>query len=245
MAKMFVISDVHGFYDEMKNALDEVGFDPNNEEHWLVGCGDYLDRGRQPQEVIDYLNSLERKVLCFGNHESLMLSLLKRKYPMSHDWHNGTAQSVCDLAPNAETFDEACDITNKIILEFIKNMPHYFETKHYVFTHSWIPTKFNNETFSEEYDSRWRRAAKSRWEKSMWIDPFKMARKELFPKDKVIVFGHWATEKQWAEDEGRRPYYENPRFEPYIDDRFIGLDCTTVLSHKVGLVVLEDEFLEE
>ena len=31
--KYFVISDVHGFYNEMKNALDEAGFEPNNENH--------------------------------------------------------------------------------------------------------------------------------------------------------------------------------------------------------------------
>ena len=27
MPKFFVVSDVHGFYDEMKNALDEAGFE--------------------------------------------------------------------------------------------------------------------------------------------------------------------------------------------------------------------------
>ena len=36
MPKLFVVSDIHGFYDEMMNALDEAGFDPSNEEHWLI-----------------------------------------------------------------------------------------------------------------------------------------------------------------------------------------------------------------
>ena len=31
MAKLFVVSDVHGYYDEMKKALDKAGFDK-----WLL-----------------------------------------------------------------------------------------------------------------------------------------------------------------------------------------------------------------
>lgn len=45
MAKLFCISDVHGFYNEMREALDNAGFDPNNEEHWLISLGDIWDRG--------------------------------------------------------------------------------------------------------------------------------------------------------------------------------------------------------
>ena len=55
MPKFFVTSDVHGYYDEMKNALDNAGFDPENEEHWIVVCGDLWDRGSQPVEVMRYL----------------------------------------------------------------------------------------------------------------------------------------------------------------------------------------------
>lgn len=46
--KFFVISDVHGYYDEMVQTLEAAGFDPNNEEHWLISCGDEIDRGSEP-----------------------------------------------------------------------------------------------------------------------------------------------------------------------------------------------------
>ena len=49
MKKYFVVSDVHGFYDEMKKALDNAGFDIANPDHIFVSCGDLLDRGRQPR----------------------------------------------------------------------------------------------------------------------------------------------------------------------------------------------------
>ena len=55
MPKLFVISDVHSYFDEMLSALNEAGFDPNNEQHWLISCGDHWDRGLKPVEVMNYL----------------------------------------------------------------------------------------------------------------------------------------------------------------------------------------------
>ena len=46
MPKFFVVSDIHGFYDIFIDALDKAGFDKNNEEHYLICCGDYFDRGK-------------------------------------------------------------------------------------------------------------------------------------------------------------------------------------------------------
>ena len=42
--KYFVVSDVHGFYTELKVALDKNGFDINDNNHKLIICGDLMDR---------------------------------------------------------------------------------------------------------------------------------------------------------------------------------------------------------
>ena len=138
MPKLFCISDVHGFYDEMRKALDDAGFDPNNEDHWLISCGDTTDRGRQPRQVMHYLMGLPRKILIRGNHEDLILDCLAREYPYGNDWHNGTAQTIIDLAPNANTFEEACMMICPKISKFVNGMVDYFETKNYIFVHSFV-----------------------------------------------------------------------------------------------------------
>lgn len=79
MPKLFCVSDIHGFYDELQVALDTTGFDKNNPEHWLISCGDNLDRGSQPRQVINFLNGLERKVLIRGNHEDLLEKCIERE----------------------------------------------------------------------------------------------------------------------------------------------------------------------
>ena len=78
MAILYVCSDIHSYFEPFKKALDEAGFDPNNENHWIISCGDEWDRGTKPVEVMQYLISLPRKVLVRGNHESLLQDLCEK-----------------------------------------------------------------------------------------------------------------------------------------------------------------------
>lgn len=250
MPKFFVMSDIHGFYDEMISALDEAGFDPNNEDHWIVTCGDHFDRGRKPAEVMKYLQGLQRKILVKGNHEQLLMDCIGRGYQQTHDWHNGTSQTIMDLAPSAEWFEDGCGIAYWRVKDFIDSMVDYFETKNYIFVHSWVPliskdglpayyTRSRNFSFRDD----WREASAREWEDSRWGNPFELAEQGLLP-DKTVVFGHWHSSTGWAKVEGRSEFGEDAKFEPYYGDGFISIDACTAHSGKVNVLVLEDEFLE-
>ena len=71
MRTLFVVSDVHSFYGEMKQALDKEGFDKDNKDHIFVSCGDLLDRGPDSVKCLEFVNGLDddRKILILGNHE--------------------------------------------------------------------------------------------------------------------------------------------------------------------------------
>lgn len=248
MPKLFVVSDVHGYYDEMKSALDEAGFDPNNEEHWLISCGDVWDRGGQPVEVMRYLNNLPRKILVRGNHESLFVELCNRGYPGSHDYSNGTFDTLCELgnAGLGNSFDECCLFAYQRTKNFIDSMVDYFETKNYIFVHSFVPLKnldglpmYYTKNRKLAIDPDWRYAHASDWEAARWGNPFDLAKKGFLP-DKTLVFGHWHTY-------GQRPdnYEGEDLFDIIYGDGYIGIDATTAMSGQVNVLVLEDEFLEE
>ena len=98
--KYFVISDVHGFYDEMIQSLTEAGYDKENHNHVLIVLGDIFDRGREPLQVYSFLRSIpkERRILVRGNHEILLKEMVSRGYAESHDEHNGTWQTVLDIS---------------------------------------------------------------------------------------------------------------------------------------------------
>lgn len=253
MAKLFVVSDIHGYYDEMKEALDEAGFNPENENHWLIVCGDLWDRGSQPVEVMKYLQSLPRKVLVKGNHESLLQELCDRGYPGSHDYSNGTFDTVCELgnAGLGNSFDECCLVSYQRTKNFIDSMVDYFETKNYIFVHSFVPLKnldglpmyyTKNRKFAIDPD--WRYAHASDWEAARWGNPFDLAKKGFLP-DKTLVFGHFHTSWPRHKYENKPEFGEGADFSIYHGDGYIAIDGCTAYSGKVNVLVLEDEFLEE
>lgn len=234
MPKFFVFSDCHSYFNELKKALDEAGFDPNDENHWIVSCGDELDRGPQPLEVIEYLNSLKRKILIRGNHTLLFEDLCKRGYADWYDNSNGTMKTVLTLGDYNIYLDfETCcaRAASKTALHR-KQLVNFFETKNYIFTHSWIPEVPN-----------WRNASMSEWKKAMWSNPFDKIFRGL--PDKTIVFGHWHCSAAWAMAEGRSEFGADAKFDPYYGDGFISIDACTAHTKRVNVIVIEDEFLEE
>ena len=252
MPKFFVISDVHGFYDEMKKALDEAGFDENDPNHWLIGCGDYFDRGPNPIGVMKYLHNLPRKILARGNHEKLLVDCCHRGEAWTHDVSNGTARTIWDIASGHITdFPEMCDYTLKRTKPFRDSMVNYFETKNYIFVHSWIPAinkdgKPAHYTRGRSFDFNpdWRNTGQKEWDDATWGNPFDMAARGLNQTGKTIVFGHWHASAGWAEAEGRSEFSSDAKFDPYYGDGFIAIDACTAHTHKVNVLVLEDEFLE-
>lgn len=251
MPKLYVISDVHGFYDEMIDALDKAGFDPSDENSWLVVCGDTTDRGPKPREVIDYLSSLQRCVLVQGNHEGLLMDCINRTYPMRHDWSNGTAQTIVDLAPHTKTFKDACMVAYEIVGPFVDKMVDYFETKNYIFVHSFVPLKCNdnlpkyytkNRKF--EIDPDWRHAHHDAWEAARWGNPYELAEQGFLP-DKTLVFGHYHTSWPRCYYEDKPEFEEGADFSPYYGNGYIAIDGCCAYSGKVNVLVIEDDFLEE
>ena len=64
--KYYVVSDVHGFYTEMIDALDKKGFFKDNSPHTLVVCGDMMDRGPESikmQEFMMHIVVVKLKIL--------------------------------------------------------------------------------------------------------------------------------------------------------------------------------------
>lgn len=93
----FVVSDVHSFYTPMKRALDEAGYDKDNENHILISLGDIFDRGDESLKMLRFFKSLpkERRILVRGNHELLLADCYRRGFFHTYDESNGTARTMC------------------------------------------------------------------------------------------------------------------------------------------------------
>ena len=257
MPKLYVVSDIHGYYDELIDALNKADFDENDESKWLIICGDVWDRGDKPIEVMRYLMGLKRCILIHGNHDQLFQECCERSYWCSHDISNGTMDTICELggADVGRSFDECCVIAEQKAKPFFDKMVNYFETKNYVFCHAWIPVDSEdglpfyyrrNRKFSKKED--WRYAHQSEWEQAMWLNPLNMAM-DGFGIEKTIVSGHWhcsyghhldsINTDNWISEFG-----EDACFEPYYyKDKLIMIDGCTAHTGKVNVLVIEDEFI--
>lgn len=254
--RFVIISDVHGFYDEMICALNKVNFNPETDV--LISCGDNFDRGQQPIEVMKYLQGLPNKVLCIGNHEELLRQLCDRGYPGSHDYSNGTFDTVCEFggAGEGRSFDECCLVAYQRTKNFIDSMVNYFETKNYIFVHGWIPVICNDDlpmyyrnNRKFEFNQDWRSAHYSEWEQARWLNGMDMARKGFIEPGKTIIVGHWHCSyghmlDSIKTDNWISEFDDDAIWEPYYGDGIIAIDRCTAHTGEVNVLVLEDEFLE-
>lgn len=239
--KYFVSSDIHGFFDEWQNALKDKGFDLDNHEHKIILCGDLFDRGSQPKEIIDFvLKHKDKVILIRGNHEDLIEQMIERNSSDYGDLCNGTAQTIVDLYPEWQIseFDLKKIAKATRLQEVLDMCVDYYETKHYIFVHGWIPIIEN----CYLYDSDWRTARKERWEKARWTNPVEMFRYEIYEPNKTIVCGHWHCSALWHEQnpDEYEEFGDKANFEPFITKNMISIGACTTYSHKVNVVVLED-----
>ena len=94
MPKFFVMSDIHSYYDEMIEALNVAGYDENNNDHWIIVCGDLFDRGPKPCEMLKFFENRARTILIRGNHEDLLEECCYRGFPYDFDESNGTYTTI-------------------------------------------------------------------------------------------------------------------------------------------------------
>jgi serine/threonine protein phosphatase 1 len=75
MRRLFAIGDIHGCFDSFKELVENQIQLAKVDK--LVLLGDYIDRGKNSKEVIDYIIDLDEKgydiISLVGNHELLLL----------------------------------------------------------------------------------------------------------------------------------------------------------------------------
>ncbi len=235
--KIFVVSDIHGHFTLLKEALEKAGFEKDNENHLLICCGDYFDRGSENVEVLKFFERLKHKVLLRGNHEDLLLKLLQTGKVLPHNYINGTMKTLEDFFGkySIDPTDDTIDFSGKTrtvdrICEFIEETIDYFETENYVFVHGWLPEKAQTPKERSETNSEsWKKA---RWSK--WTLKY-TGEKPL--QDKTLICGHVPTFFANKFDSTR----EEKNADIFFGNGLIALDAGTYDTKQVNVLTLQDK----
>lgn len=237
--RLFVVSDIHGHYTQLKEALDAAGFDEKNGAHLLICCGDLFDRGRENRRVYDYVRGLEHKVLVRGNHDQRLREILTQKRADVYDLYNGAEVTLEEFfGPGCvnEYGDLRLPKHGKMagkLCRLIDGMADYFETKHYVFVHGWIPTLPGK----KEALADWRNADAVAWRSSRHLEWMSLYGSPAMLPDKTIVCGHRPTRLGCQVDPKRSPTDTGI----FYGQGMIAIDAGTIRSGHVNVLVLEEE----
>jgi serine/threonine protein phosphatase 1 len=167
--RLFAIGDIHGCFNSLKKLMEEKMQITQSDK--VVLLGDYIDRGSQSRQVIDYIIELKDKgfdiIALRGNHEEMLLEAYNEELVSRWILNGGSEtlksfgiKSIKELEPN--------------YLDFFRSLPLFFEFNHCLFVHA----GFNDEIqdpFEDTYHMIWRCREK-------YIHPLL--------KDKTIVHGH-------------------------------------------------------
>lgn len=250
--RYYVMSDTHGFYDEMIESLTKVGYFDYDGKKKIIICGDLLDRGEQTNEICSFIIDLLEKdeiILIRGNHEDLIEQLVKDlpsfgiELLYSHHATNGTLKSLMSIV--GMSFYELISMpllaqkkfySSDFYKKILPKMVDFYEISKYVFVHGWIPLCDD-----------WRNATKDQWEKARWLNGMELCNKFGIKDDKAIVCGHWHCSWGWHSIKNEREEFPSKHkkdweksFEPFYDDGIIAIDGCTAYSGIVNCIVIDN-----
>ena len=258
--KYYVVADIHGYYSVLRATLEDKGYFKEKEPHKLIICGDIFDRGTETLKMQSFVSDLIDKdevILIRGNHEDLMVDLVKdlergnANALYGHNLSNGTTMSLLELTNN--NLHEARMATKQIATQFygtifykkiLPKMLDYFETKNYIFVHGWIPCieMHNNYNVSYLYQEDWREASLERWEHARWLNGMLAASQGVIEPNKTIVCGHWHASYGHSKLEGKCSEFDDDAdFSPYCAKGVMAIDACTVHTGEINCIVIEDD----
>ena len=253
----FVFSDVHGEYDALRQSLEAAGYKSNNPRHKLVSLGDNFDRGEYSRQIYDFLCK-EKAIWVKGNHEIMLEEALEKgmdgEFVLFNILHNGLDKTIesfggMKIGPSTtpheinhliecSKYNTKYSNNGKSLLSTLKDLPYYFETKNYIFVHAGF-----------EPDMPWQMSSQDvmTWDIEYSHLPIRSTNKTV-----VIGHHHAARVRAIAKEHGYQeialglPWYGNiDENAPVRIGNKIAIDPCSTLTHKVNVIVIEDEPNEE
>jgi len=127
--RVYAVGDVHGRFDRLQ-AVDRLIRDDLHrappESSLEIFLGDYIDRGPQSREVVEWLIAAEpatmRRVCLLGNHEDMLLGALSAPELLPHWLGNGGYATIESYLP-VPTIGAASLSTAELCQRFAAALP--------------------------------------------------------------------------------------------------------------------------
>jgi serine/threonine protein phosphatase 1 len=133
-SRLLAIGDVHGCFTALTALWQMV---QPSEQDTVVFLGDYVDRGPESREVLDWLireSAKPNRIFLRGNHEVMMLSAAENPF-QAESWRScGGLETLMSYALRSG-FDWASRIPDTH-WAFLQKTTRYYETEKHIFVHA-------------------------------------------------------------------------------------------------------------
>ena len=168
--RLFAIGDIHGCFESLRNLIENKIKLKRSDK--LILLGDYIDRGPQSKEVVDFIIELQSKgydiVTLMGNHEAMLIDAMENEKNLSKWIHNGGGRTLM-------SFDlESLKDLGQQNISFFKGLILYYAFDNFLFVHAGFNDLIDN-PFSDKITMLWSR-------NTFYKHPLLI--------DKIIVHGH-------------------------------------------------------
>lgn len=238
MSKIYALTDIHGYFDILKETMKKVDLSDDNK---LIFLGDYIDGGPHSRQTLEYLYNLQKQfpenvIVLRGNHEDMFVDWFENNVNigiLQEDEGLNTLKTflkdnqfdiIVNYLRKGKTLYEINSIVKKYIkknypelIEWIKKMPLYYETEDQIFVHAGV---------DEEAGEYWKLTTEDYYFTGKYP-----ATKGQFIKD--IIAGHVGV-STIANDKNFHDIYFDGESHYY-------LDSTVEISQKLNLLVYDTE----
>lgn len=207
----YIIGDIHGYFARLVNLFDKLTGLVKNDDT-IIFLGDYIDRGPQSYEVIDFLIQISKtaglnSVFLKGNHEDMLMAYLRGEDSAGAFLINGGDATIQSYIARCGLFE-----LPEHHWEFLDSLVLYFEGDDFIAVHAGLNPGINSMEQQEDSELLWIREKFFRADKR-W--------------DKTIIFGHTPV-----------PYIKHGG-ELYVDNErnIIGIDSGVIFGNQLTCLV--------
>ena len=170
--RIIAIGDIHGMYFKLIELMNTIS--PSKEDK-IIFMGDYIDRGPDSKQVLDYVISMIEDgfnvIPLKGNHEDMFINYLRKDEVEDGLFlYNGGRKTI----ESYRKVNNGKFLLPKKHRQFLDNLKLYHEEEFYFFVHAGVSPNVNPSQVDSD-DALWIR------EDFIWSDN---------NWGKVIVFGH-------------------------------------------------------
>jgi len=228
----YVMSDLHGCFEEFISMLIEIEFDDTRDHLYILG--DVIDKGKYGIEILKFLmENKDSMTLIKGNHEDIMFQCISKKESLNEWFVNGGKNTFLN-------FNKLRRKEQNKIHAFLYNTIFYkritVNDKEYFLSHAGLIYNPNldleeiillNEKMKETF--LWTR------NKEMFLDV-------KIKHDINFVFGHTPVEylHEYIDDMNEEEKIRCNESKIYIGDKKICLDTGAANKKKIGCLRLND-----